>query len=145
MNENIKDPELEKLFNAFRPTPEDEENFLARLDKQLDAIELVRQLQAQQRRRNRYILAGTFAGGLVAGLLLYAFVMPAIGTLPALSVGVQSQVLRFLFENARLFAVMLLCMMVISDMIVVVSTWLDMAERRENRDMVKRLERKTSR
>ena len=145
MNDNIKDPELEKLFNAFRPTPEDEENFLARLDKQLDAIELVRQLQAQQRRRNRYILAGTFAGGLVAGLLLYAFVMPAIGTLPALSVGVQSQVLRFLFENARLFAVMLLCMMVISDMIVVVSTWLDMAERRENRDMVKRLERKTSR
>lgn len=145
MNDNIKDPELEKLFNAFRPTPEDEENFLARLDKQLDAIELVRQLQAQQRRRNRYILAGTFAGGLVAGLLLYAFVMPAIGTLPALSVGVQSQVLRFLFENARLFAVMLLCMMVISGMIVVVSTWLDMAERRENRDMVKRLERKTSR
>ncbi|MEE1221970.1 MAG: hypothetical protein UHL07_00325 [Bacteroidaceae bacterium] len=144
MNENIKDPELEQLFDAFRPTPEDGADFLARLDKQLDAIELVRQLQAQQRQRNRYILAGTFVGGLVAGLLLYAFVMPAVGTLPAVSVGMQSQVLRFIFDNAQLFAIMLLCLMVVAGVIVVISTWLDMAERRENRDMAKRMKREYS-
>lgn len=144
MNENIKDPELEQLFDAFRPTPEDGADFLARLDKQLDAIELVRQLQAQQRRRNRYILAGTFVGGLVAGLLLYAFVMPAVGTLPAVSVGMQSQVLRFIFDNAQLFAIMLLCLMVVAGIIVVISTWLDMAERRENRDIAKRMKREYS-
>lgn len=144
MNENIKDPELEQLFDAFRPTPEDGADFLARLDKQLDAIELVRQLQAQQRRRNRYILAGTFVGGLVAGLLLYAFVMPVAGTLPAVSVGMQSQVLRFIFDNAQLFAIMLLCLMVVAGIIVVISTWLDMAERRENRDIAKRMKREYS-
>ena len=144
MNENIKDPELEQLFDAFRPTPEDGADFLARLEKQLDAIELVRQLQAQQRRRNRYILAGTFVGGLVAGLLLYAFVMPVVGTLPAVSVGMQSQVLRFIFDNAQLFAIMLLCLMVVAGVIVVISTWLDMAERRENRDMAKRMKREYS-
>lgn len=144
MNENIKDPELEQLFDAFRPTPEDGADFLARLEKQLDAIELVRQLQAQQRQRNRYILAGTFVGGLVAGLLLYAFVMPAVGTLPAVSVGMQSQVLRFIFDNAQLFAIMLLCLMVVAGIIVVISTWLDMAERRENRDIAKRMKREYS-
>ena len=144
MNENIKDPELEQLFDAFRPTPEDGADFLARLEKQLDAIELVRQLQAQQRQRNRYILAGTFVGGLVAGLLLYAFVMPAVGTLPAVSVDMQSQVLRFIFDNAQLFAIMLLCLMVVAGIIVVISTWLDMAERRENRDIAKRMKREYS-
>lgn len=144
MNENIKDPELEQLFDAFRPTPEDGADFLARLEKQLDAIELVRQLQAQQRQRNRYILAGTFVGGLVAGLLLYAFVMPAVGTLPAVSVGMQSQVLRFIFDNTQLFAIMLLCLMVVTGIIVVISTWLDMAERRENRDIAKRMKREYS-
>lgn len=144
MNENIKDPELEQLFDAFRPTPEDGADFLARLEKQLDAIELVRQLQAQQRQRNRYILAGTFVGGLVAGLLLYTFVMPVVGTLPAVSVGMQSQVFRFIFDNAQLFAIMLLCLMVVAGVIVVISTWLDMAERRENRDMAKRMKREYS-
>lgn len=145
MNENIKDPELEKLFDAFQPTQPDGADFLARLDRQLDAIELVRHMQAQQRRRNRLILLATFLGGLVAGLLLYAFAVPVVGTLPAVSVGMQSQVLRFIFDNAQWIGVMLLCLMVISGLIVVVSMWLDMAERRENRDMAKRLKQEFSR
>lgn len=145
MNENIKDPELQQLFDAFQPTQPDGADFLARLEKQLDTIELVRQLQAQQRRRNRYILLGTFAGGLVAGLLLYTFVMSVAGTLTAMSVGVQSQVLRFIFDNAQLFAVMLLCLMIVAGVIVVISMWLDMAEHRENRDITKRLKRELSR
>lgn len=145
MNENIKDPELQQLFDAFQPAQPDGADFLARLEKQLDAIELVRQLQAQQRRRNRYILLGTFAGGLVAGLLLYTFVMSVAGTLTAMSVGVQSQVLRFIFDNAQLFAVMLLCLMIVAGVIVVISMWLDMAEHRENRDITKRLKRELSR
>lgn len=145
MNENIKDPELEQLFNAFRPTPEDEEDFMARLQKQLDAIELVRQLQAQQRRRTRCMLLAAFIGGLVVGLLLYLFVMPIAPALPSPATGVQFQLLSFIMQNTPLFATMLLCAMVIACAVVIVSMWLDMAERRENRDLTRRLERDFSR
>lgn len=145
MNENRIDTELKQLFDNFSPTLDDGADFMARLDKQLDAIELVRHMQAQQRRRNRLILLATFLGGLVAGLLLYAFAVPVVGTLPAVSVGMQSQVLRFIFDNAQWIGVMLLCLMVVSGLIVVVSMWLDMAERRENRDMAKRLKQEFSR
>lgn len=143
MKEDIRDTELQQLFDGFHPEQDDGTDFMARLNRQLDAIEFIRQIQAQQKRRNRYLLLATFVGGLATGIILY-LLMPTGGPVTSVAVGTQFQLLRFILENGRLFSFVLLSMLVISSLIVIISMWQDLAERKETRDISKLLKQKSA-
>ena len=64
---NDKDPVLEELFLAQKPTFDDSADFMAALNKRLDAVEYVKQHQEATIRRYRMAMVAAFVVGIVIG------------------------------------------------------------------------------
>ena len=62
-----KDPVLEELFLAQKPTFDDSADFMAALNKRLDAVEYVKQHQEATIRRYRMAMVAAFVVGIVIG------------------------------------------------------------------------------
>ena len=63
----MKDKALEELFLAARPTFDDGDAFIRKLEKRLDAVEYLKQHEEACIRRYRYAMLATFVLGLVLG------------------------------------------------------------------------------
>ena len=62
-----KDKALEELFLAQKPTFDDSAEFMAKLTKRLDAVEIVKRYQERTIRRYRIVIAVAFVVGIVSG------------------------------------------------------------------------------
>ena len=90
-----KDKALEELFLAARPTFDDGDAFMEKLEKRLDAVEYLKQHEEACIRRYRYAMLAAFVLGLVLGGGAIALMLALPAAQPLFS---------FVVENALLVA-----------------------------------------
>ena len=67
--------ELAVLFDAFQPSMRDDAQFMAKLERRLEAVEYVKQMQEAQLRRYKYSVLVAFVCGIVMGVGLIGVVL----------------------------------------------------------------------
>ena len=97
-----KDKELEELFLAQKPHFDDNEAFIASLNKRLDAVEYVKQHQEATIRRYKWAMVAAFVVGIISGAITIAFVLSMPAEVPLFTFNAQSAVLIWLSEHSRI-------------------------------------------
>ena len=97
-----KDKELEDLFLAQQPHFDDNEAFMASLNKRLDAVEYVKQHQEATIRRYKWAMVAAFVVGIISGAITIAFVLSLPAEVPLFTFNAQSAALIWLSEHSRI-------------------------------------------
>ena len=97
-----KDTELEELFLAQKPHFDDNEAFMASLNKRLDAVEYVKQHQEATIRRYKWAMVAAFVVGIISGAITIAFVLSMPAEVPLFTFNAQSVTLLWLSEHSRI-------------------------------------------
>ena len=97
-----KDKELEELFLAQQPHFDDNEDFMASLNKRLDAVEYVKQHQEVTIRRYKWAMVAAFVVGIISGAITIAFVLSLPAEVPLFTFNAQSAALIWLSEHSRI-------------------------------------------
>ena len=97
-----KDKELEELFLAQQPHFDDNEAFMATLNKRLDAMEYVKQHQEATIRRYKWAMVAAFVVGIISGAITIAFVLSMPAEIPLFTFNAQSVMLLWLSEHSRI-------------------------------------------
>ncbi len=141
MKEDDKD--IRQLFDAFQPQMSSGADFMSQLDRRLDAIEYIRKIQTKEKKRNRTTLLCTFAGGLVVGCALYAFLMSQNDVIPSITIDTHFLLLRIISENIHLFTYVLLCSIAVTGIVMAVGMWNEMLGFKDAHDLSKEFSRRT--
>lgn len=122
---------LQELFNGFTPDLGQEDLFMQRLEKKLEAVEYIKQMQDRQLRRYRYaIIAAFLMGVIVSGGLLVCIMDNPIGQ-PTFSFGIHSLPFLFLEQNSRMISLTGLSLLMGIAIIVIVNMWQELAGMQE--------------
>jgi hypothetical protein len=97
-----KDKELEELFLAQKPHFDDNEAFMASLNKRLDAVEYVKQHQEATIRRYKWAMVAAFVVGIISGAITIAFVLSMPAEIPLITFNAQSAILVWFSEHSRI-------------------------------------------
>ena len=97
-----KDKELEELFLAQQPHFDDNEAFMASLNKRLDAVEYVKQHQEATIRRYKRAMVAAFVVGIISGAITLAFVLSMPAEIPLFTFNAQSAILIWLSKHSRI-------------------------------------------
>ena len=131
----MKDKALEELFLAARPTFDDGDAFIRKLEKRLDAVEYLKQHEEACIRRYRYAMLATFVLGLVLGGGAIAMMLNAPADQPLFTFGAESGMLLLLGQYSRFAAVILLSGLVCLTIVSIVNIVVDLLNMRDvNRD-----------
>lgn len=119
-----KDKALEELFLAARPTFDDGDAFMEKLEKRLDAVEYLKQHEEACIRRYRYAMLAAFVLGIVLGGGAIALMLAMPAEQPLFSFGVENALLVALGQYSRYAALVLVsdlvCLAVVSIVNIVV-------------------------
>ena len=96
-----KDKALEELFLAQKPQFNDSEEFMASLEKRLEAVEFIKRHQEATIRRYKMAMVAAFVVGIVSGGVTIAFLLSAPAAIPLFSFQTHVVLLSWLAENAR--------------------------------------------
>lgn len=121
----MKDKELEQLFLAHRPTFDDKDEFMMRLERKLDAVEYLRQYEEANLRRYKYAMVATFVLGIVVGGVFLAFVLQMPQDVPLIAFNATSGILLFLEQHSRMFATAVLSLLLCFGIVSIISNALD--------------------
>ena len=127
-----KDKALEDLFLAQKPHFDDQTDFMAALNRRLDAVEYVRQHQEATLRRYKMAMVAAFVIGIVSGAATLAFVLSMPADVPLFSVHVQSTVLLWLDDNSRVISATILALLMSLGLMTIVSNVHDILRMRVN-------------
>ena len=118
---------LQELFNGFTPDLGQEDLFMQHLEKKLQAVEYIKQMQDRQLKRYRYAIIAAFLMGVIVsgGLLVYIMDNP-IGQ-PTFSFGIHSMPFLFLEQNSRMISLTGLSLLMGTGIIVLINLWLELA------------------
>ena len=120
----MKDKALEELFLAARPTFDDGDAFIRKLEKRLDAVEYLKQHEEACIRRYRYAMFAAFVLGIVLGGGAIALMLAMPAEQPLFSFGVENALLVALGRYSRYAALMLgsglVCFTIVSIVNIVV-------------------------
>lgn len=118
---------LQELFNGYTPDLGQEDLFMQRLEKKLQAVEYIKQMQDRQLKRYRYAIIAAFLMGVIVsgGLLVYIMDNP-IGQ-PTFSFGIHSMPFLFLEQNSRMISLTGLSLLMGTGIIVLINLWLELA------------------
>ena len=127
-----KDKALEDLVLAQKPHFDDQTDFMAALNRRLDAVEYVRQHQEATLRRYKMAMVATFVIGIVSGAATLAFVLSMPADVPLFTVHVQSTVLLWLADNSRVISATILALLMSLGMMTIASNVHDILRMRVN-------------
>ena len=126
-----KDKALEELFLAARPTFDDGDAFIQKLEKRLDAVEYLKQHEEACIRRYRYAMLATFVLGLALGGGAIAMMLNAPADQPLFTFGAESGMLLLLGQYSRFAAVILLSGLVCLTIVSIVNIVVDLLNMRD--------------
>lgn len=126
-----KDKALEELFLAARPTFDDGDAFIARLEKRLDAVEYLKQHEKVCLRRYRYAMLAAFVLGVIlgGGIIAVMLAMPAEQSL--FSFGVENALLVALGRYSRYVVLVLVSGLVCFTIVSIVNIVVDLLSLRD--------------
>lgn len=127
----MKDKALEELFLAARPTFDDGEVFIQKLEKRLDAVEYLKQHEEACIRRYRYAMLAAFVLGVVLGGGAIAMMLNAPADHPLFTFGAENGLLLLLGPYSRFAAVILLSGLVCLTIISIVNIVVDLLNMRD--------------
>lgn len=122
---------LQKLFNGYTPGFGQEDLFMQHLEKKLQAVEYIKQMQDRQLRRYRNAIIAAFLMGMIVsgGLLVYIMDNP-IGQL-TFSFGIHSMPFLFLEQNSRMISLTGLSLLMGVGIVVIITLWQELASMHE--------------
>lgn len=126
-----KDKALEELFLAARPTFDDGDAFIARLEKRLDAVEYLKQHEEACIRRYRYAMLAAFVLGIVLGGGAIALMLAMPAEQPLFSFGVENGLLLALSQYSRYAAIIVFSGVVCFAIVSIVSIVVDIMSMRD--------------
>lgn len=97
-----KDKSLEKIFLTQKPVFNDQDIFLQKLERKLEAVEFIKQYEEANLRRYKYAMIATFVLGLVSGGVLLTFILSMPFDEPLFTFDVTSGFLLTLQQNSRI-------------------------------------------
>lgn len=125
-----KDKELEELFLAQKPTFDDSAEFMAKLTKRLDAVEIVKQYQERTIRRYRTVIAVAFVVGIISGTISTIWLLSSPIEVPSVNFQTQTTFLLWLVQNSRLLAAAFFPMLMTFAACIITSNVLEIIEMR---------------
>ena len=119
MNDDIR---LQELFDDFRPTLTDNEQFSSQLERRLAMIDESRGTQAAEIRRYRMAVVAAFVAGIVFGSVLLAVILATPSETPLFSFGINAYPLLFIEQNSRLISALLTSLMITVSIVAILNT-----------------------
>ena len=116
-----KDKALEELFLAQKPQFNDSEEFMASLEKRLEAVEFIKRHQEATIRRYKMAMVAAFVVGIVSGGVTIAFVLSTPANVPLFTFSVQNAWLLWLTENSRIIVATALALLISLGIISIIS------------------------
>lgn len=126
-----KDKALEELFLAARPTFDDGDAFIARLEKRLDAVEYLKQHEKVCLRRYRYAMLAAFLLGVILGGGVIAVMLAMPAEQPLFSFGVENALLVALGRYSRYAVLVLVSGLVCFTIVSIVNIVVDLLSLRD--------------
>ena len=126
-----KDKALEELFLAARPTFDDGDAFIARLEKRLDAVEYLKQHEEASLRRYRYAMLAAFVLGVILGGGVIAVMLAMPAEQPLFSFGVENALLVALGRYSRYAVLVLVSGLVCFTIVSIVNIVVDLLSLRD--------------
>lgn len=131
-----KDKALEELFLAQKPQFNDSEEFMASLEKRLEAVEFIKRHQEATIRRYKMAIVAAFVVGIVSGGVTIAFLLSAPAAIPLFSFQAQTVLLSWLAENARSIVAAALALLMAFGLISIFNNIQDIRSMRNKRNAV---------
>lgn len=122
---------LQELFNGFTPDLGQEDLFMQRLEKKLEAMEYIKQLQERQLRRYRYAIIAAFVMGVAVSGGVFVYILDNPIGQPTFSFGIHSMPFLFLEQNSRMISLTGLSLLMGIAIIVIVNMWQELAGMQE--------------
>ena len=122
---------LQELFNGITPDLGQDDLFMQRLEKKLQAVEYIKQMQDKQLRQYRYAVMAAFVLGVVVSGVMFAIILGEPADLPTFSFGIESLPFLLLEENSRMLSLTGLAMLMSAGIIVIVNMWQELASMKD--------------
>ena len=123
-----KDKELEALFLAQNPHFDDGDEFMKKLTKQLDAVEIVKQYQERTQHRYRVMMVVAFVVGIISGTASTIWLLSSPIELPSVNFQTQTTFLLWLIQNSRLLAAAFFPMLMTFAACIIMSNIMDIVD-----------------
>ncbi len=136
-----RDKDLTQWFADYRPDLTEKAVFLEKLERRLDAVEYVKQMQARQIRRYKVVAVVALVVGIAGGFAAATFV-PVFPHLPR---GTESFLLLFLQRYAQEFLFVAVATALSAGIILLLSTWQQvLAEYADSAELLNRVKKSRS-
>ena len=118
---------LQELFNGYTPDLGQEDLFMQHLEKKLQAVEYIKQMQDRQLRRYRCAIIAAFLMGVIVSGGLFVYILDNPIGQPTFSFGIHSMPFLFLEQNSRMISLTGLSLLMGTGIIVLINLWLELA------------------
>lgn len=127
----MKDKALEELFKAQRPVFEDKDEFMAQIEKKLDAVEYLRKYEEANLRRYKYVMVATFVMGIVVGGFMLAYILSVPADVPLVAINATSDFMLYFEQNSRMLASWALMLFLSFGIVSIISNILDILKHQD--------------
>lgn len=121
---------LEELFHAYNPELGNEDDFMKRLERQMDAVEYVKRLHKEQTKSQQQAVYIAFVAGIILGgcILAFSSFFPVNQTMFSLSM--HTMPLTFLRDNGVLISMAILALAISAGIVILTDMWQEISNHR---------------
>lgn len=130
---------LENLFKGFSPTMSSEQAFMNKLNRKLEAVEYIKQMQEQQAKRQRYTMLVAIILCTIISTAVIALMQSESLVLSGVSFSLRAVPYMLSSENLRAISIIILSFSVSAAMIAIISIWYEIGQWRDIRNLRKKV------
>ena len=130
---------LENLFKGFNPTMSSEQAFMNKLNRKLEAVEYIKQMQEQQAKRQRYTMLVAIILCTIISTAVIALMQSESLVLSGISFSLRAVPYMLSSENLRAISIIILSFSVSAAMIAIISIWYEIGQWRDIRSLRKKV------